>query len=259
MHMNMKSQKNKKTGIRKIAGLLVLMLMITLLAACGGSEEPEEVAEVELGEPVAMVNGNAIYQGSFDRTTDRMIWSYEQQGMDFSGEEGDELRLQVEESVLEHLIQQAVMLQEAEKLSLKVDDEAVENEFENLKSQFDTEEAFKDILERTMFTERELKETLKIEMTIEALLQHAVGDMEVEEAELQEMYSFYEMQYEMQMEAMEESGQELSPEELAMMELPPYDEMKETLRNQLLQEKQQEAMMVYVDELMESSDIEKFM
>ncbi|MEN1759591.1 SurA N-terminal domain-containing protein [Anoxynatronum sibiricum] len=254
----MKSQKNKKTGISKVAGLLVLMLMIALLAACGGSEEPE-AAEVELGEPVAMVNGNAIYQGSFDRTTERMIWSYEQQGMDFSGEEGDELRLQVEESVLEHLIQQAVMLQEAEKLSLEVNEEAVETEFENLKSQFETEEAFKDILERTMFTERELKETLKIEMTIEALLQHAVGDMEVEEAELQEMYSFYEMQYEMQMEAMEESGQELSPEELAMMELPPYDEMKEMLRNQLLQEKQQEAMMVYVDELMESSDIQKLM
>lgn len=256
--MHMKNQTNHKSSFWKVAALLALVLMITLLAACGGTEKMEEEAAIELGEPVAMVNGDAIYEGIFQRTTDRMIWSYEQQGMDFSGEEGEALRRQVEESVLEHLIQQAIMLQEAAKLSLKVNDEEVEAEFESLKGQFDTEEAFKEILERTMFTERELKDTLKTEMTIEALLQHAVGDMEVEETELQEMYSYYEAQYEMQMEVMKASGQELSPEELAMMELPEYEEMKESLRTQLRQEKQQEAMMVYVDQLMENSEIEKF-
>lgn len=243
--------------------LLLLLAAMVLLAACSGTpaeqEEAASMEEADLGEPVAMVNGEAIYEGAFKRVTERMIWSYEQQGMDFEGEEGEALRLQVEESVLEHLIQQAVMLQEASSLNLLITDDEVEAELEGLKSQFDTAEAFQKILEQTRFTEAELKETLKTEMTIEALLEKAVMEVNVEEEEILEYYAFYEAQYASQMEMLEASGDELTEEELAMMQLPPYEEIKDNLRMQMMQEKQQEVMMVYVDQLMEQSDIEILM
>jgi peptidyl-prolyl cis-trans isomerase SurA len=242
--------------------LLLLLAAALVLSACSAPADSQETAgitEVDMGEPVASVNGEFIYAATFNRVTDRMIWSYEQQGMDFEGEEGEILRQQVEESVLDHLIQQAVMVQEARNLELGVTDEEVEEEFAGLKSQFDTDEAFQEILERTQFTEPELKETLKTEMTIEALLAKAVESVEVSEEEILEFYTFYETQYAMQQDAMEESGEELTEEELAMMQLPPYEEMKENLRMQLMQEKQQEAMMAFVDQLMEKSEIDILM
>ncbi len=248
----MKYSVNKKT-------LWVLLLVTGLLfTACGSpaTEEPAE-EEVNMGEPVASVNGELIYETQFQQVIERMMWTYEQQGMDFSGEEGDELRLQVEESVLDHLIQQALLIQEAEKLNLTVSDEDVDAEFESLRSQFDTEEAFQEILDNTMFTEEELKETLKTEMTIESLLESVVEEIEVAEEDIEGMYASYEEQFQAQMETMEEDGEELTDEEKAAMALPPYEEIKEELRLQLLQEKQQEVMMAYVDELMESSEIEK--
>lgn len=241
--------------------LILLLVSALLITACGSPAETEGSLqeEVDLGEPVASVNGEFIYETHFQKVVERMIWSYEQQGMDFSGEEGEELRLQVEESVLEHLIQQAVLVQEAEALNLTVSDEEVNSEFEGLKSQFDTEEAFQEILDNTKFSEAELKETLKTEMTIEALLESAVDGIDVPDEEIEGMYAFYESQSQAQLEMMEESGEAISEEEKAAMALPPYEEIKEDLRLQLLQEKQQEAMMAYVDDLMASSEIEKLM
>ena len=240
---------------------VLLLVSVLLITACGSPAETGESLqeEVDLGEPVASVNGEFIYETHFQKVVERMIWSYEQQGMDFSGEEGDELRLQVEESVLEHLIQQAVLIQEAETLNLTVSDEAVDAEFDGLKSQFDTEEAFQEILDNTKFSEAELKETLKTEMTIEALLESTVGGINVPDEDIEEMYAFYEAQFEAQLEMMEAGGEALTDEEKAAMALPPYEEIKEEIRLQLLQEKQQEAMMAYVDDLMASSEIEKLM
>ncbi len=250
-----------KYMINKKSLWVLLLVAILLISACGSPASTEEPAEeeVDMGVPVASVNGEPIYETQFQQVIERMMWSYEQQGMDFSGEEGDELRLQVEESVLDHLIQQAVLIQEAETQNLTVSDEEVDAEFEGLKSQFDTEEEFQEILENTMFTEAELKETLKTEMTIESLLESVVEEIEVGEEDIETMYASYEEQFQAQMEMMEEGGEELTDEEKAAMALPPYEEIKEELRLQLLQEKQQEAMMAYVDELMESSEIEKLM
>lgn len=238
---------------------VLILAAVLLFTACGSQATTEEPAEenVDMGEPVASVNGEFIYEAHYQKVVERMIWSYEQQGMDFAGEEGDELRLQVEESVLDHLIQQAVLMLEAEALDLTVSDEEVDGELKNLKDQFDTEEAFQEILDNTLFSEAELKETLKTEMTIEVLLERAVDGIEVREEDIEGMYAFYEDQFQAQMEMMEESGETLSEEEKAAMALPPYEEIKEELRLQLLQEKQQEAMMAFVDNLMASSEIEK--
>lgn len=237
----------------------LLLAAALLVTACGSpavSESPGEEMS-DLGEPVAYVNGEPIYDAQYQKVMERMIWSYEQRGMDFSGEEGDELREQVAESVLDHLIQEAVLLQEAKKRNLNISNEEVEEKLESLKRQFDTEEAFLQILERTMFTVAELKDALRTEMTIEALLGTAVAGIEVEEVEIRGMYAFYEAQHQAQIQMTKESGEFMTEEELAAMALPPYEDIRDQLRTQLLQEKQQTVMTQFVDELMKSSVIEK--
>lgn len=241
--------------MNKKSALTLLLLIVFLLAACSAPADVD-TAEVESGEVVAIVNDENIYEAEYQKVVDRMVWSYEQQGMEFTGEDGEILLQDIRDGVIEHLIQQKVMMQEASSLGLTVTDEQVTAELEGLKAQFDTEEAFQDVLDRTMFTEQELRETLHTEMTIEALLQRSVDDITVEESEIVARYENYEAQYEAQREILEASEEEISEEEMAMMQLPPYDDIKNDLELQILQEKQQERMLVYVEELKAASEIE---
>ena len=239
----------------KKVSLIMVALFVLTLTACGGATD-ENDAEVDQGEVVAVVNGEEIYEMEFQRQVDRMIAANENQGMVLEGEEGDMVKAQIEDQVIQYLVQQQVLLQEAHSRGLQVTDEEVENDLEMIKEQFGSEEEFEQIMEDNLFTEMELKQTLRTELTIEALLEDESPEVTVDEEELREYYRFYEMQHEQQMAMIEQEEMELSEEELEMMQLPSFEEMKEDLRQQITMEKQQEYHMNMVDELMEASEIE---
>jgi peptidyl-prolyl cis-trans isomerase SurA len=246
--------------IFKKKSLWVILLVLTLLTvACSApADEGQTVEEpaVEQGEAVAMVNGEPIYEGPFQRMTDRMSIVYEQQGLSLEGEEGEVMIQQIQEQTLQQMIQQTVLVQEAKSLELEVPDEAVNAELDQIRSQFETEDAYQEALQQNLFTESELRDTLRMEMTIEALLAHEIPEITVTEEELIAGYNAYEIQYQAQLESIEASGEEISEEEMAMMALPPFEEIKEDLRAQMIQEKEQEFQMAMIDDLMDKSDIE---
>ena len=242
-------------------GVLIMLAAVLVLGACGSPGAPENLESngedtVEQGEVVAVVNGENIYEAPYFRLMDRMKINYQEQGIDFESDEGQVMLQQLEEQAIQFMIQQEVLVQEAKNRGVTVEEEAVEAEAQAIRDQFDTDEEFQAVLEQNHFTEKELMDTLAAEMTVDALLNQEVGEVTVSEEELEEMYQFYEMQQEEQLEAMKESGEEISEEDLAMMELPPYEEIKESLRVQLMQEKEQEAEMAVIEQLMEASEIE---
>ncbi len=259
--MQGKFERGFNVRFSKKSIIMVILLLTVALAACGGpAEEPEngdeETLGQETGEPVALVNGESIDEGFFQRQLDRSIAMNEQQGRVLEGEEGDAMKEQMKEQLIQQLIEQEVLYQEAEAQGIEVTDDEVAGEIEMVKNQFETEEQYQEALEINQFTEEEFESMLTVELTVDAFMEQNLPEVTVEENELREYYTMYEQQYEAQMEAMEQEGQELSEEELAMMELPPYEEMKEELRQQLTMEKQQEHQMALVDELMEEYDIE---
>lgn len=245
--------------------IMVILLLTMVLAACGapadeadngGQEAQVETEAQETGEPVALVNGESIDSGFFQRQLERSIAVNEQQGMVLEGEEGDQMKEQLKEQLIEQLVQQEVLYQEAQAQGIEVTEDEVESEIEMVKSQFETEEQYQQALEMNQFSEEEFESMLTVELTVDALMEQNLPEVTVEEDELREYYSMHEQQHQAQMDAMEQEEQEISEEEMAMMELPPYEEMKEELRQQLTMEKQQEHQMALVDELMEESDIE---
>lgn len=244
----------------KKRSLWVILLVLTLFAAaCSApADEGQTVEEpaVEQGEAVAMVNGEPIYEGPFQRMTDRMLIVYEQQGLSFEGEEGEVMLQQIQDQTLQQMIQQIVLVQEANSLELEVPDEAVNAELDQIRSQFETDDDYQEALQQNLFTESELRDTLRMEMTIEVLLAHEMPEITVSEEELIAGYNAYEIQYQAQLESIEASGEEISEEEMAMMALPPFEEIKEDLRAQMIQEKEQEFQMAMIDNLMDNSDIE---
>ncbi|SDY76461.1 SurA N-terminal domain-containing protein [Tindallia californiensis] len=235
---------------------LVLLLIITACVNSEGIDEESEETQEDLGEVVAIVNGENIYELVFQRQVDRLISANEQQGMSFEGEEGEMVKAQIEDQVMDYLLQQEVLLQEAGSRQLKASEEEIDEEMKMIRDQFETEEAYEQALEDNLFTEEELRNTLKAELTIETLLESESPEIEIDEEEIQEYYNFYEMQHEQQMAMIQQEGTELSDEEMEMMKLPSYEEMEEDLRQQIIMQKQQEYHMLLVEELMENSEIE---
>ena len=248
-----------KQKLLKMA-VLFLLASIMLLSACsspGIEEEVVDPAEVDMGEVIAKVNGENIYELTHNKITNRMMAAFEQQGMLLDGEAGEEFLKTLQEDTLQHLIQQEVLMQEARKKDLVVTDEQIDREIEILKSQFPSENEFHVLLERTLFTELELRHTIRTELTIEALLSQEIpADFIVTDEELEAAYSFHEAQFKMQMENLNQDGRELSEEELALMTFPPFEAIKENMRADLQEEKYQKHLMSYIDQLMEASEID---
>lgn len=240
--------------------MIWMLLAILVMTACGTPKVAENVNHEESvaarGEVVAVVNGENLYMRSFEQIMDRMVLMYQQQGINMEGEDGAALLQQIQDQSLQQMIQMEVMMQEAERMGIQIGDEMVDQEFDEIRRQFSSEEEFDQVLAEHRYTETELRETLKQEMMIDALLVSITPEVDVSQEELLDFYHQYERQHREQLTMMEDDENSLTEEDMALRELPSFEEMEEELRLFLVQEKVQEQQMVLISELVENSDVE---
>lgn len=245
--------------IRKFGKLSLVVSIMLILAACGGqggNEAQVEEPEVDMGDPVAIVNGENIYEVEYESMTEKMIASYEQQGIELGDNESEQMLEQIRQQALDQMIQQEVLLQNAERSGLIPSEETVEEEIDSIRSQFESYEEYEIALEQNMLSENELKETLVKELSIEAYVGDNIPEVDVTDEEIEEYYRQYKTQQEEQIKAMEASGEDIQEDQMAMMEVPGIEEIKEELKAGLTQQKEQEHLMALIDELLKDSDIE---
>ncbi len=144
-----------------------------------------------------------------------------------------------EEEVLEQLIMQEVVYQAATEY-LPTEEEAEEQLEAQVAMMGWTMEEFRDMLEEEGLSYDEQLEDFRRQTAIQDYLQDAVTVPEVTEEEAREFYEEYKQQY---------------PEE----ELPPFEEVEPQIVMQLEQQKQQEAIGPFIEELIEKADIEEYM
>ncbi len=214
--------------MKKILVIMFAMLITVTLAACGGSDEP-----------VAIVNDEEIMESEWEEQVDIMFAMYEnmyeQYGMDFEDiKDDDEFIENVETEALEYMIQEAVLLQAAEKEGIETTDSDVDRVFEERRDIF--ENNYKPI----GFTEESYRDTIRTELTIESYFDKHLVEVEVDEEAIQDMYEQQKEQY-------EEQGQEV----------PDFDEIEDQLEQQYIVQKEQEQMQEIYDELYETSEIER--
>lgn len=214
--------------MKKILVIMFAMLITVTLAACGGSDEP-----------VAIVNDEEIMESEWEEQVDIMFAMYEnmyeQYGMDFEDiKDDDEFIENVETEALEYMIQEAVLLQAAEKEGIETTDSDVDRVFEERRDIF--ENNYKPI----GFTEESYRDTIRTELTIESYFDKHLVEVEVDEEAIQDMYEQQKEQY-------EEQGQEV----------PDFDEIEDQLEQQYIVQKEQEQMQEIYDELYEKSEIER--
>jgi peptidyl-prolyl cis-trans isomerase C len=172
---------------RRIAGLVAMAAVFTMLVpmAWSASEEGSE-------DRVAVVNGEPISRATLEQ---EMTPVRHRMGM--TGEEADEAKLdEIRKQVLDNLIRRELIFQESRKKGFTVEDSAVQERLDALKSRFPSPEQFQAMMEQMSFTEEILKRQIREQLTIQKFVEsQIVENIEIAEAEAKEYYEENQEQF----------------------------------------------------------------
>ncbi len=215
--------------------LLIGLMFIFALTACNNEDSEDEETNDTV---IATVNDEEIYESTWKKSVDRMMLSYQQQGIDVESEQGQMFVEQIETQALDQLINQTLLYQEAKADDFVVDETEAQAELTEIKEGYDSDEEFATALESNLFTEDELLELLKIELSITAYLDATLDEVTVTEEEKEAYYDDYK--------------EEADDEE----EIPPYEDVEENIEAQLISQAEQAQVSEIISTLKESSEIE---
>jgi len=240
--------------IKKMTFAFAPFLLLLTLSACADKEEeastekaePEtteqsgEIAPAEYTlelpekeEIVVIVNGEEILGKVYNSVARQLETTLAVQGQSVSDEESADL---VKEQALSVLIGNKVILQDAEEKGYKADDETVNERLEELKGQFETEEAMNAALKKTGFTIEEMELQLREQLVYEQYVAEEIEVPKVTDEEIQTAYDGFV--------------------ESSEAEAPPLEEMEPTIRQSLEGQKTQDAVFTQIEKLKKSADIE---
>jgi peptidyl-prolyl cis-trans isomerase SurA len=196
------------------------------------SDLPEVVAEVN-GEPISREDFSAAYESQYQQAA-----MQEQMG----GGPVDEEALR--QQVLDGMIGNVLLTQEVEKQGIEVTDEDIDTLLAEYASGNGMEpQDFLDALAEQGMDEEFVRTELEKQVGTEKLLDQEAPVEEPTDEELKALYDEYAAQMGGATGEDGESG------------LPPFEEVKDQLKEQVKQEKQAEAANAYVDKLREAADI----
>jgi len=161
-------------------------------ATAGGTDELDEIASaleaLKAPEPdkvVATVNGAEIRAGEVYEVAALNMLNLEAQGQTLSEQEQRNLRM----SILEMIINDELLAQEAEALGITVDEADVEARLQEVRDQHGTAAAFEAVLAETGVTEEEFRAELSRRLLSQEFLTGITNDVEISDEEAR---SFYE-------------------------------------------------------------------
>lgn len=163
---------NKNKGM--ILLLVILITVTTFLFACSDDKKEEGVA-------VAKINDERITESELDKHVDYRkkeaelsgyiapeMWDQVIEGSEFTYEQ------QLKQSSLQDLVNQKVLLQEADKKDIKITDKELDKELEEFRGSEEKDENFKSYLEQLGISEEYFEEMYKQGMKINKLIDEIV-------------------------------------------------------------------------------------
>lgn len=233
--------------IKKMKFAFAPFLLLLILGACSDNEEaaaPAEEATAETApaesslefpaqeDVVVIVDGEEILGNVYNSVARQLETTLASQGHATSGET-DKM---VKEQALSVLVGNKVILNDAEEKGYKADEETVKERLEDLKGQFESEEAMNEALEQTGFTLDDMEVQLREQLVYEQYVAEEIKPVEVTDEEVQEAYDGF-------VETSEE-------------EVPALEEMEPNIRQSLEEENTQDAVFTRIEELKESAEVE---
>ena len=145
--------------------LKTLLIFAAFIALGSTSLHADAGAEIKDAEFAAKVNGVGISSKDFDRSVD----AAEKQFAGIGKQPGMNSPVNVKKEVMNRLIDFELMLQDAKKRGIVVDEARVDSNLDSFKSQFTEENTFSSFLEQNGLTEEEMKEQFRRRETIQEL------------------------------------------------------------------------------------------
>ena len=237
--------------LRSLRVLLTILIFTFVIAACAEQEE-------DLGDVVAVVNGEEVYESSLNRILDDMIFMYQQQGISFEGDEAEMMISMLREQALNQLIQQTVMIQKAKAYNVLATDQEVLEELNRVKNQFETDAMYQEALIMNSLTEKQLKASIFDNLSMRNLIESEVGEIPVTAEEIEAYYNEYKAEIEKQRAALIDEEGELTEAQEAQFSVPDLAEIKDDIRAFLSEQEQQRLTQKLIEQWLEESTIERF-
>lgn len=141
---------------KKMAAILLAASLVTTSSGCGAKEET--------GTPAITVNGEVITQETIDRR-------FEQTCAVYGFDPADESISYLKKSVQEGIVEERLLLQEADKRGIKADKEEVQATMDEVIKDYASQEEFeKNLNERLKMTMNEFEEMAREQVIFNALL-----------------------------------------------------------------------------------------
>jgi parvulin-like peptidyl-prolyl isomerase len=152
----------------------LIMVMVFLFTACGQNI-------------VAEVNGKKITKEELQKKVDINKSMMEGQGLKFDGKEAEGMLKFLEMQVLSQMIQETVVMQDAEKQGIKLDDNKAQGEIDKFKKLYGDSQ-FKELLTQQKTTEAEFKKTVATQIQANELFEKVTKNVTVTDADLKAYY-----------------------------------------------------------------------
>lgn len=156
------------------------------LVVCAISFSAQGWAKV-VNKPVAIVNGEMITLDEYKKVADPMI---EQYSKVFTGLDKESKLAELKKYILNQMIEEKILLQEAEKKKIKITDVDIDEGLKELKKSFTSEDDFKAELKRQNMTEKELRKKVKDSLSVRKLIEQEI-EAKVEPPTEQEIQNYY--------------------------------------------------------------------
>lgn len=211
------------------------LLLLFLVNGCANNDNQQSSSQSEENEDVvAIVNGEEVMKEELDQSVEQMKQSYIQSGM-APEQLSEEMVNELQQNALDLIINSKILIQAADKEGYEPSEEEVNEQLKQMTEQFQSEEELNKALEMNNLTMDQLKQELAKSIKMDKYLQNNIGEVNVSEAEMKDAYNQYSQQQE---------------------NFPAYEEVKEQIKQEILDRKQQEEVQKLVQQLRDDSEVE---
>lgn len=156
-----------------IFGILALLAALTVNAQGFG--------------PAVTINGVDIQRFKVEKQVDHLI---NQRGLGSGGITHPSTYRQIQEEVVEQLIVQELLWQEAQHRGVVVDDDEVRAELDKMKASFDTEMAFQFRIKEGGFTEETFQENIRQQRSVQSMIANEItNSIVIDDAAIETFYA----------------------------------------------------------------------
>lgn len=173
----------KKFNKKLVAITSMVVIGTMIVTGCSKADTSKEVARV---------NGKSISRTDFDKNYQMMKKTYESQyGKEVFNQkdkDGKTMDQALKDNIIDMLVFQELVIQDAEKQKIKVKDEEVQKQVDSFKTLLGGDEKFKEFLKSNDLTESFFKENLKREMITDKYKEKYIKDLKLTDKEIKEYY-----------------------------------------------------------------------